>query len=172
MFKKHFFFKGLNKDMIANLAKISTKIRYKDRTVIFQEDKYTNCFYYVIEGQVICTKQDLVVKKILPDDMFGEIGLFNQIESLYSYTVEAESILLMVKYESFISVFGESAIRTLVFSIFANAIKESDKFSKIFVNGEKIDRIFGAFQLKFYFNDTIQIPKEKKNYYPNIRKLL
>ena len=34
----------------------------------------------------------------------------------------------MVKYESFISVFGESAIRTLVFSIFTNAFKESDKF--------------------------------------------
>ena len=71
----------------------------------------------------------------------------------------------MVKYESFISVFGESAIRTLVFSIFTNAFKafkESDKFSKIFVNGEKIDRIFSAFQLKFYFNDTIQMTKEKK----------
>ena len=68
----------------------------------------------------------------------------------------------MVKYESFISVFGESAIRTLVFSIFTNAFKESDKLSKIFVNGEKIDRIFSAFQLKFCFNDTIQMTKEKK----------
>ena len=58
--------------------------------------------------------------------------------------------------------FCESAIRTLVFSIFTNAFKESDKFSKIFVNGEKIDRIFSAFQLKFYFNDTIQMTKEKK----------
>ena len=34
----------------------------------------------------------------------------------------------MVKYESFISVFGESAIRTLVFSICTNAFKESDKY--------------------------------------------
>ena len=159
--KKYFFFKGLDKDMITNLAKITAKIKYKQRTILFQEDKFTNCFYYLMEGQVICTKQDMVVKKIQPGDLFGEIGLFNQIESVYAYTVEADSSLLMVKFESFISVFGESAIRTLVHSIFLNAIKANDKLSKIFIK-DRLDKMFSVFQLKFYFNDTIQSTKEKK----------
>ena len=60
----------------------------------------------------------------------------------------------MVKFESFISVFGESAIRTLVLSIFLNAIKANDKLSKIFMK-DRLDKMFSVFQLKFYFNDTI-----------------
>ena len=159
--KKYFFFKGLDKDMITNLAKITAKIKYKQRTILFQEDKFTNCFCCLMEGQVICTKQDMVVKKIQPGDLFGEIGLFNHIESVYAYTVEADSTLLMVKFESFISVFGESAIRTLVLSIFLNAIKANDKLSKIFMK-DRLDKMFSVFQLKFYFNDTIQSTKEKK----------
>lgn len=161
--KRYFFFKGLdNKELLTNLAKASTKIKYKQRVVLFQEDKYTNCLYYIIEGEVKCTKGDMVVKKVSQGDMFGEIGLFNQIESVYAYTVEPESVLLMIKYESFISVFGDGAIRNIVYYIFSNAIAENDKLSKFFTKGEKLDKLFNVFQLKFYFNDTVQLSNEKK----------
>ena len=159
--KTNFFFKSLSSDVIESLANLSNIITYSSRIPIIQEDNFCKFFYIIIEGHVVCTKGEVVVKRLIEGCLFGEICLFNQIESFYAYTAEKNTTMLRLSHEDFIDILGDNAVRTVIFGIFENSIKESEELSKIFFK-EYHQRLFNAFQLKFYFNDTIQTPNQRK----------
>ena len=62
----------------------------------------------------------MIVKIINEGDLFGETGIFNRIESFYSYLTDNETILLQIKYEDLIPIFQEHSIKNIVFKIFEN----------------------------------------------------
>ena len=156
-----FFFGNLSKERIESLANKAVKQKYFLRTELIKEDRYSQYIYIIIKGSIICTKGDIVVRKLTRGDLFGEICLFNQIESLYGYTCEAESEILVLYHDDIVNSLGKDAIRDLVFSIFTKAIKESDTLNKVFKD-EMYLKLFNCFQLKFYFNDIIHLTSQKK----------
>ena len=158
----HFFFHGINKDKLDIIADLGNKVKYDKRTLIIEEDQFNNCIYVVLEGSVICSKGDMIVKKIYPGEIFGEIGIFNQIESLYAYTALSDSVILNISYENLLMILGDNAVKNIIYHIFERAIKRNDILNSYFEYGDNKSRLFNNFQLKFYFNDIIMTPKEKK----------
>lgn len=156
-----FFFGNLSKAVIDSLANKAVKQKYFLRTELIKEDRCSQYIYIIIKGSIICTKGEIVVRKLTCGDLFGEICLFNQIESLYGYTCEAESEVLVLYHDDIINSLGKDAIRDLVFSVFAQAIKDNDKLSKVFKDETHL-KLFNCFQLKFYFNDVIHSTAQKK----------
>ena len=53
----------------------------------------------VIVGYDTYKKGEMIIKRIYSREIFGEIGIFNQIESLYTYTTSNECIILKILYE-------------------------------------------------------------------------
>ena len=61
----------------------------------------------VIVGYVTYKKGEMIIKRIYSGEIFGEIGIFNQIESLYTYTTSNECIILKILYEWIIFFLGD-----------------------------------------------------------------
>ena len=116
----------------------------------------------VLGGIVLCSKDDLIIKKIYPGEIFGEIGIFNQIESLYSYSATIDTEILNITYEHLFMILGDNAVKSIVYHILERSIKRNEILNEFFDNGDNKSRLFNCFQFKFYFNDVILTPKEKK----------
>ena len=56
--------------------------------------------YYIIFGDIKAKRNDIIIKDISEGEIFGEIGLFNSIESLYEYYSENECSLIEISYEN------------------------------------------------------------------------
>ncbi len=160
--KSHFFFNGIKKDKLDIIADLGSKIKYDKKTLIIEEDQFNNSIYVVLEGCVICSKGDMIVKKIFPGEIFGEIGIINQIESLYAYTALSDSVILAISYENLFMILGDNAAKSIIYHIFERAINKNEILNNYFEYGDNKSRLFNNFQLKFYFNDIIMTPKEKK----------
>ncbi len=138
------------------------KIKYNKRTLIIHEDQFNNSIFMVLEGSVLCSKDDLIIKKIYPGEIFGEIGIFNQIESLYAYCATNDTVILSISYEQLFMILGDNAVKNIVYHILERSIKRNEILNQYFDIGDNKSRLFNSFQFKFYFNDIILTPKEKK----------
>ncbi len=159
---QHFFFNCINNDKLDILADLAVKIKYNKRTLIIHEDQFNNSIFMVLEGSVLCSKDDLIIKKIYPGEIFGEIGIFNQIESLYSYSATIDTEILNITYEHLFMILGDNAVKSIIYHILERSIKRNEILNKFFDIGDNKSRLFNCFQFKFYFNDVILTPKEKK----------
>ena len=159
---KHYFFSGFNHDIIDLIAESSEKIKFNKKTILLQEEQFNNYIFMVIEGYVTCTKGEMIIKRFYSGEIFGEIGIFNQIESLYSYTTSNECIILKILYDELFSILGDNAVKNIIFNIFDKSIKNNEILNKYFTIGDNKSRLFNIFQFKFYFNDIIMTQKEKK----------
>ena len=158
----HFFFSGIDKNKLDILADLAVKTKYNKKTLIIEEDQFNNSIFMVLEGSVLCSKDDLIIKKIYPGEIFGEIGIFNQIESLYAYYATNDSVILSISYEQLFMILGDNAVKNIVYHILERSIKRNEILNQYFDIGDNKSRLFNSFQFKFYFNDIILTPKEKK----------
>ena len=159
---KHFFFNGFNNEIIDIIAESCLKIKYNKKTILHQEDQFNNCIYMVLEGYVTCSKGEMIIKRIFNGEIFGEIGIFNQIESLYTYTTSNDTIILKITYDDLFNILGDNAVKNIIYNIFEKSIKGNEILYKYFNIGENKSKLFNIFQFKFYFNDIIMSQKEKK----------
>ena len=159
--KKHFLFSNVDDNKLMNLVSISKKIKIHERKTLLEEDSLSEKVYYIISGKVKVLKNDLVIKKLKEGNIFGEIGLFNQIESLYQYSAEPETQLIEILYEDIFSCLGDKCIQYIVHQLYIKSIK-NDEFLSHISTDKIIDNCFPLFQLKFYFNDTILLKNQKK----------
>ena len=156
-----YFFGNLSSDIINSLADKAFKQKHPSKIVLIKEDKYTQFVYIVMKGTITCTKGQAVIKTLTQCDIFGEICLFSQIESLYSYTSDENSEVLMISHVDIVETLGKEAIRDLVFSMFTKAIEDNDMLNKIFTCDIYM-KLFNCFQLKFYFHDNVFLLSQKK----------
>ena len=54
----HFFFNCINNDKLDIKADLAVKIKYNKRTLIIHEDQFNNSIFMVLEGSVLCSKDD------------------------------------------------------------------------------------------------------------------
>ena len=52
-------------------------------------------------------KGEYIIKKIFCNEIFGEIGLFHENTSLYSFVATEGSLLIKITYDEFKSIFGD-----------------------------------------------------------------
>ena len=159
--KKHFFFSNVDDNKLMNLISRSKKIKIHERKTLLEEDSLSDKVYYIISGKVKVLKNEIVIKKLKEGNIFGEIGLFNQIESLYQYSAESETQLIEISYEDIFSCLGDKCIQYIVHQLYIKSFK-NDEFLSHISNDKIIENCFPLFQLKFYFNDTILTKNQKK----------
>lgn len=165
LLSNHFFFKNLNNDYITNLALKSQLVRSKEQTILIEEDTLITAVFILIDGMVYCMKNESVIKIVDKLDIFGEIGLFYKVESLYRYLAEKGSWVLKITYQDLIAVFGDNILRILISSIFTTSIKENERLNNTMI-GENVETLFDKFSLRFYYYDNIVELKEKKMIIP------
>ena len=158
----HFFFQGIPHDKLDSLADLTSKIKYNDNTILIKEESINHCIYYVIEGFVTCVKGEYGIKKIYSNEIFGEIGIFHEHTSLYSFIVSQGSVLLKINHDDLLSVLGGNAVKTIIENIFELSLKKDDILGKYFKIEENFSRVFSTFQLKYYCHDVVLNQKEKK----------
>ena len=153
--KSSFFFSNLDYETNEKIAKISTFIDCEEKTLILEQHKLSDCIFLILKGKVFCSFNNMIIKILNEGDLFGEIDIFNRIESLYTYMTDDETILLQIKYEDLIPIFQEHSIKNIVFKIFENAIKKNKYLNQYINTDEKIKKVFSIFELKFYFQNII-----------------
>ena len=158
----HFVFQGIPHDKLDSLADLTSKIKYKEKTVLIEEESINHFIYYIIEGFVNCVKGEYDIKKIYANEIFGEIGIFHENSSLYSFIAFQGTVLLKIKYDDLISVLGGNAVKTIIENIFEISLKKNEILGKYFRIDDNFSRVFSAFQLKYYCHDVILNQKEKK----------
>ena len=159
--KKHFLFCNIEESKLRNLVSLSKKIFINEKTILLEEDSLSNKIYYIISGCVNVIKNNIIIKTINEENIFGEICLFNQIESYYEYSAEMNSILIEISYIDFFSGLQNDNLKNIMEKLFEHAIKNDDFLSYI-SKDQIIKDIFPLFELKFYFNDTILTKNQKK----------
>ena len=161
LLSSHFFFQGFSKENLDSLADLAVKIKFKNNNILIEEDSINNCIYYIIEGTVLCMKGEYIVKKIFCNEIFGEIGLFHENTSLYSFVATEGSLLIKITYDEFKSIFGDCN-KKIVENVYEYSLKRDEILGKYLRLEENFMRIFNAFQLKYYCHDVILTQKEKK----------
>ena len=159
--KKHFLFSDIDDNKLMNLCSLSNKVKIHENKVLLEEDSLSDKVYYIISGCIKVVKNNIIIKKITDGNIFGEIGLFNQIESLYKYIAEPKTSLIQIAYEDIFSCLGDKCVQYIVQQLYINAVK-NDEFLSHISNDKIIERCFPLFQLKFYYNDTILMKNQKK----------
>ena len=159
--KKHFFFAFIKDESLNKLVKVCPIINYHKHTTIVECDSFMENIYYIIFGDIKAKRNDIIIKDISEGEIFGEIGLFNSIESLYEYYSENECSLIEISYENMFLYIGEDCVQKFVYDLFNDAIKNDEFLSYCFTK-QIISSLYHFFQLKFYYNDTIVARNQKK----------
>ena len=152
--KRHFFFAFTEDEKLKQLVKECPIIKYDKNSIILEADCIIENVYYILTGEVEAKRNDINVKMLNEGEIFGEIGLFNQIESLYRYIADSECTIIEINYEYIFMYLGDNCIQNFVFELFNDAIKNDEFLSFSFTN-KIIKDIYSSFQLKFFYNDTI-----------------
>ena len=160
--QKCYFFSNLDIETQEKIAEISNFIDCEEKTLILEQHKLSDCIYLILKGKVFCSYNNLIIKAINEGDLFLETGIFNRVESFYSYLTDNETILLQIKYEDLIPIFKEQGIKNIIYKIFEKVIKEN-KYLNQFINTEEIiKKVFLNFELKFYYQNIIMFNNQKK----------
>ena len=159
--KSLYLFKYLDRKVINEIGNISNIKTYKKRKVIITEGKDSEYIYILIEGEVTCGRNNHLNRKLYKNEIFGDMWIYTQLPSVYSYIVEANSKVLRFKVDSFMKLFEDNCIIQMVSSIFNNKIKEFTLISKYFYEGN-IKSLFDIFELKYYYKNCVLSKKYKK----------
>lgn len=163
--KQNFFFNFLDNKSIASLAKASSKRRFDIRKEIISEGTCPQSVFLIVEGDVMCVKNDKIFHTLKQNEIFGDISIFSSTSSAFSYIVEAESLLLEIPYDNLFALLGEQPIKSLMFGIFTSAIKKCEFLNK-HLTGDRLASVFKCFKLSYLKEGIISNFKKKKIFIP------
>ena len=112
------FFSFFEESYLFELIKVCPIKKLIKNTVILKEDSQYENIYYILSGDIKAKKQEIVVKTLSEGEIFGEIGLFNPIESLYEYYVDSDCSLIEISFENIFLYLGSQCIQTIVKELF------------------------------------------------------
>lgn len=160
--KKNYLFSSLDKKLITYLSNGCVKKKYIERKLLIEQETMPHSIYLIVVGEVLCLKNEQIIRRFSHGQVVGEMSLFTQMESFYAYCAEQDSEIYSIEYKVIDNIFNnDNMVKKLIQNIFNNAVKSSQILSKYFTINN-ISTIFSIFQLKYYFNDTILSKKSKK----------
>lgn len=159
--KVSLFNNAFDKNTLTKLSNFVVSRKYTERSMLIEENGMNANIYLIIEGNVLCLKNKEIVKKIGQYEIFGELALFTHTESYYCFVAEQDTEVYIIPYSVLDEILGENPVEKLIHNVFLNSMKSSEILSKYFTVNN-ISELFNSFQLKYYFNDIIITPKNKK----------
>ena len=101
-------------NFLNELVKVSPIVKYKKNTIILENDSIIENIYYIHSGEVKVRRENKIVKILNEGEIFGEIGLFNQIESLYEYFVDYDCSIIIISYSNIFLYLGDKYIQNFI----------------------------------------------------------
>lgn len=142
--------------------KLASKLRKRTtKGIIISESSFFEKILFIIKGKVICKKY-LQQNKILYDNQyFGEIGLFLEYLSNFTYEAEQEVLIYELDYYQVAEIVGQDYANIIIETIFKNTIKNSSRLRDYFA-GEGISALYNIFHLEYYQSDKVVFSKNIK----------
>jgi cGMP-dependent protein kinase len=162
----NFFFNGLKLSILDKIVDFMVKMNYENESILVEQDKINTNIFLIKEGNINCFRDHEKIKKLYPNEMFGEMGIYSSNISLYEYVTEPNTTIFMISFENLFDAIGNDAPKIIMQKIFEKAVKENEFLNKYFTVGENLTKIFKISQIKYYFNDIVSGIKEKKIFIP------
>jgi len=124
------------------------------KEIILNEGDFFDKIIFIVEGKINCIKNEIVVKTILENDYFGEIGLFLENISYYTYEANQDVVVYELEYYQVAEIIGQDYANVIIESLFRESIKNSPKLSDYFL-GDGMSALYNIFHLEYYKSDQI-----------------
>ena len=154
------FFSKLTNPQKDSLAYNMNNLKFKQGTVIIEEEQMGMNFYILKEGLLIKKVKEQFLHYLKPGDCFGE-SVFLQKNRNYTVIVESEAAeCLSIKKKCVLDLFEEDFERVIYKNLVRNSIKNSEKFSRL--TSMQIDHLINLIKYKNYAKDDKIIPEKTK----------
>ena len=159
-------FKTLNVIQLNNVASFMYKCEFNINQRIITEGDFAESLFIIKEGNVSCSKQEIIIRNLKEKDYFGENALlFNEKRSL-SVFATSKTICYQISQGMLIQSLGDNYRNIILKGICKDALKNS-KYLKFFENEFLFEKFFNDFNIKVFDNNHILIHsgENKKKFY-------
>jgi cGMP-dependent protein kinase len=165
-FLKEFpLFKQMDHHKIFDLCDGIIQQKYNQNTLLVQEGYTKDRIYIIQEGSIQVSKSYKKLFLLKKGDYFGEVALFVNNPSFFSYSVNGYAQLLEIPFKTIKQMLGYTHIYALIHKMFLSSIKKSQRIGDD-TRFEDINALFNTFKLRYYTTDQIvystNIQKNKK----------
>jgi len=94
--KKITFFKDFSSSELAEVLKTTQWLKYKAAEVIITEGEIEDCFYIIVAGEVVVTKQSKQLAVLKQGDCFGEMAYLGKTKRTASIKTLSNTILMKI----------------------------------------------------------------------------
>ena len=118
-------FSRLSGEDLAPLARVAEMIHFSEGEFVFKEGESGDCFYVVVQGQVLLESQNTELRRIGAPGMIGELAVLDRGMQSCSARVLQPSDLLRIGSEEFFEVLHEQTeIAEALIRILAGEVRE------------------------------------------------
>lgn len=140
-------FSGLNDEELDKLANLTVERNFMSNEFIFWEGDSPDWFYIVAEGKVKALKHSSSGKEFIiaffgPGETFGEVAIFEDKPYPASAQAVAETRVLAIKKEGFLSFFSERPqVALKIINILGGRLRDAQNRLKDFAGGRVEQRL-------------------------------
>lgn len=150
----------LNDKLLKLMCSKIKKVKYTDD--ILTENTKVAKIYMIIEGTVIRIRNGQKPKVLTVGDYFGDIGLFIDKDTYFTYSTTKEGVTVYeIKYKHIEKILGDSYRERLISNNFTQAIGKSEKLSE-YIQSENIMEFLKLYKIKYYLPGDIVISTNAK----------
>ena len=162
--KTVYLFTNLDRKSLNFICQNSIIHKIKERKLLIKEDNTNDSIYILVDGRIIISKGDQVLKKISSSNyVFGEINLFRkETKNYFSYYAQENSEVYEIKFQTLKETFNSNFYsEKIIRNIAINSVKKCDILNQYF-SISNIDNLLQLFDLKYYCNETIINKRQTK----------
>lgn len=152
-----YLIENLSEEFQKNLASRLKKRTFKE--IIINDGDFFDKIIFIVKGSIKCLKNNNIVKTILENDYFGDIGLFLENTSYYTYEPIQEVLVYELEYYQVAEIIGQDYANVIVESLFKESIKNSNKLKDYFI-GDRMSTLYNIFHLEYFKNEQIVYSKK------------
>lgn len=131
--------------------------KLKKRTfnnIIINEGDFFDKIFFIVEGNINCKKNDNTIKSLTENEYFGEIGLFLDNISYFTYEPNQEVLIYELEYYQVAEIIGQDYSNKLIESLFKESIKNSIRLKEYFL-GNGVSALYNIFHLEYFNSNSI-----------------
>ena len=151
-------FKILNNFQIQDIAKNMIKCEFLKGHVIIQEGDIGESLFIVKEGEVICLKNNMEVRRLQNNDFFGTSSLLFQLKRSLTIVSHEKAVCYQITKNLLMDFLGNDFSKIILQGIAKNSISNI-KLIKVLSIDEYFSKVFPLLKLKFYKNSDVVVFK-------------
>lgn len=154
-------FQFINTIDLYNVADHLIKNVFEPKTTIIKQNEYGESLYIIKEGYVSCTNDGFEVRKLGPNDFFGENSILFESHRTLTVTSLTRVKLYQISKSDLYKCLGKDFKEILLYSIVKNSLLNKTKSLKYLLVNDFFERLKPTFELLGAKENEVIIAKEK-----------